>query len=184
MGLIEQQKFLAKLYTDDTLRKSFIKDPAFTGSANQLSEIEIRELLSIIETEIECFAESLYFKRLHEVERLLYLTARELKHDFRTHFKVFSNTFIPDQVKKHLQDALEFSEFLESNSEIEPWVKDLAKFERCRLEFHNFERRIVAAQLKYDIRERSKDPLASEPALRRTFAVWLRAGNRTFHFIR
>lgn len=184
MGLLEQQNFLARIYTDETLRRSFIADPASCGGDNDLSENDIRDLQSIIAAEIESFAETLYFKRLHEVERMLFLTARELGPEFRKLFKIFSNDFIPNAVRKHLQDALEFAEFLRSEEEIQPWIKDLAKFERSRLEFHNCERRFVILHLKYDLRNRLTEPMAREPVRRRTFAVWLRAGKRNFHFIR
>jgi hypothetical protein len=44
MSLLDAQNFLARIYTDENLRREFLSAPEQTGRENNLSEKEIAEL--------------------------------------------------------------------------------------------------------------------------------------------
>jgi hypothetical protein len=189
MSLIEQQNFLARLYTDENLRKSFLSDPLKIGAENDLSEKEIAELTQIIPEELNFFADSLFRKRLREVEKFLPLTCKALEESFEKFFREFSQIYNPKSIKKHLEDATEFCAFLQK-AEIYPlWKKDLAKFERARLIFNSNAKQFVFEKFDFDVREILKEisngaaKAQNDFPKRTTFAVWLRVGNRTKHFM-
>jgi hypothetical protein len=188
MSLLNQQNFLARLYTDENLRRSFLSEPAKIGRQNDLSESEIAELAAIIPAELNFFAESLYWKRLREVEKFLPLTKKAMAGDFEKYFREFANQFLPKTIKKHLEDAIEFCAFLQ-NSGIS-WKKDLSKFEQARLIFNSNTKNFVCKKFDFDIREILKELSCESPSTRsnfpkrKTFAVWFRIGKKVKHFIR
>lgn len=185
MSLLEQQNFLARLYTDKNLRKSFLAEPKKIGLENDLTEPEIAELSAIIPEELNFFADSLVWKRLREVEKILPLTRKVLSESFEEHFREFSQKYNPKSVKKHLEDAIEFCSFLQ-NCEIEPiWAKDLAKFEQARLIFNTKTKDFLFRKFDFDVRKISREgaKAQSEFPKRRTFAIWIRVGNKSKHFV-
>ena len=185
MTLITTQNFLARIYTDENLRREFSRAPERVGRENDLTEKEIRELAEILPAELNFFAESLFRKRLREVEKLLPLTKKALAADFEKRFREFANQFTPASIKKHLEDAIEFSGFLQSKEVVSGFAKEAAKFERAKLEFNNFGRRFVFRVLEYDVREiqRLNAKMPDDFKKTKTFALWLRIGKRTRHFI-
>ena len=183
------QNLLARIFTDEDLRLRFLLDPEKTGAENNLNAAEIEQIKQILPAQINFFADSLFYKRLHEVQKLLPLTRKVLNEDFEKYFREFANQFLPQTIKKHLEDAVGFGGFLQSK-EIKPlWIKDLAKLERSRLAFNNSEKRFLLKRFDFDIREILKEisregaQAQSDFPKRKTFAVWLRAGKRTKHFI-
>ncbi|MET0753228.1 MAG: hypothetical protein ABWZ66_07635 [Pyrinomonadaceae bacterium] len=185
MSLLEQQNFLARLYTDENLRKSFLAEPEKIGLENDLTEPEIAGLSAIIPEELNFFADSLVWKRLREVEKMLPLTRKALNESFEEHFREFSQNYNPKSVKKHLEDAIGFCSFLQ-NCEIEPvWAKDLAKFEQARLIFNSKTKDFLLRKFDFDVKEISREDTKarSEFSMRRTFAVWIRVGNKSKHFV-
>lgn len=188
MSLFEQQNFLARLYTDENLRRSFLSEPEKTGAENDLNEKEIVELSQIIPDEINFFADSLVWKRLREVEKFLPLTKKVLGENFANHFREFSKNFNPKTIKKHLEDAIKFCSFLQKQTIKPVWASDLIGFEQARLIFNSNEKNFVARKFDFDIREilnyvsRKDAKTPSDFPKRRTFAVWLRIGNRTKYF--
>jgi hypothetical protein len=190
MSLVDVQNLLARIFTDEDLRLRFLREPEKTGAENNLNEAEIEQIKQILPEQINFFARSLFHKRLHEVEKLLPLTRKVLEKDFEKYFREFANQFLPQTIKKHLEDAVGFGEYLRSK-EIKPfWAKDLAKFEASRLSFNNSEKRFSLKQFDFDIREILKEisragaNSQSDFPKRKTFAVWIRIGGRTKHFIR
>jgi len=184
MSLLETQNFLARVYTDENLRREFLSAPERTGRENNLSEKEIIELAKILPAELNLFAESLFCKRLREVEKLLPLTKQVLAQEFEIYFREFAGGFLPATVKKHLEDAIQFAEFLQIKEE--GWTKDLAKFERAKLEFYGGGKRFILRVFDFDIKEISRQDAEApgEFKKKKTFAVWLRIGNKTHYFIR
>jgi hypothetical protein len=189
MSLQKQQDFLARLFTDEGLRQNFLSKPDKIGAENGLSETETQDLKSVLPEEIGFFADSLFWKRLREVEKLLPLTKKVLREDFTKYFREFSPTFNPQTVKKHFEDALAFSEFLQ-NQTIEPlWAKDLAKFEFSRLIFNSDTKKFVFTRFNHDIREIIREVShrnsESQANFRRktTFAIWLKIRKKTKHFV-
>jgi hypothetical protein len=185
MSLLQQQNFLARLYTDENLRQRFLSEPEKIGSENDLTESEIAGLSAIIPEELNFFADSLRWKRLREVEKILPLTRKTLSENFEKYFREFSQSYNPTSVKKHLEDAIEFCSFLQ-NRKIEPvWAKDLAKFEQARLIFNSKAKDFLFRKFDFDVREISREgaKAQSEFPKRRTFAVWIRMGNKSKHFV-
>lgn len=172
MGLLEQQNFLARLFTDKSLRQSFWENPSKIGEENALSELEILQLKKIISNDLDFFAESLFYKRLHEVEKLLPLTKKFLDREFSNTFREFSQTYQPKSIKKHLEDAIEFCKYLQTVDK--PALKDAAKFEKTKHEFFSQQKLISFCLLKHNIFKLKK---------KLTLAVWYRIGNQTRHFI-
>lgn len=182
MSLQEQQNFLARLYTDETLRQSFLQEPEKIGRENDLSEKEIAEIASVIPSELNFFADSLFWKRLREAEKFLPLTKKFLKERFTELFREFSQVYNPQTVKKHLEDALEFCLFLQ-NAEIKPaFIKDIAKFEQGKLEFFGYGKMFVGKKFNHDIKEISVQTEGSDLKKKLSFAVWLKIGGKVKHF--
>jgi len=171
MGLKEQQNFLAKLYTDPVFRIAFAGDPVAIGSAAGLTDIEAEEIAAAAASEIEYFADSLFWKRLHEVEKLLPITARVLGEEFRSHFKTFAGGFNPTSIRKHLDDAVEFCGFLWQMPGIMPEARDAAKFERAKLQFVGQNRRLAFTVLRHR--------LAAPYPRRLSVTIWLRFRGNT-----
>lgn len=111
MSLLQQQNFLARLYTDEKLRRDFLSEPEKTGRENNLNECEIADLKAVLPDEMSFFADSLFWKRLREAERFLPLTKDFLGENFTKLSKIFSQNFNPQSIKKHLEDAFEFCGF-------------------------------------------------------------------------
>lgn len=189
MSLLDVQNLLARIFTDEDLRLRFLSEPEKIGVENNLSASEIEQIRQILPEQINFFAGSLFYKRLHEVEKLLPLTRKTLETEFEKYFREFANQFLPQTIKKHLEDAIEFVEFLQSKK-IEPvWAKDLARFEGARLLFNNSGKRFLLKKFDFDVRKiiREISPAGAKAqrdfSERKTYAVWLRIGKRAKHFI-
>jgi hypothetical protein len=184
MSLQHQQDLLARLYTDAEFRRAFLSAPEKIGAENLLNEKEIREIAEIMPEELDFFADSLFWKRLREVEKLLPITRKMLNEEFTSQFREFSQGFNPQTVKKHLEDALGFGRHLQTRN-IPQSAKAAARFELSKLEFFGLEKRFVVCRLDFDIREFSASG-RSEPAenieKKKKIAVWIRFGKRIKHF--
>ncbi len=184
MSLQEQQNFLARLYTDAELRRAFLSGSEQIGAQHDLNKSEIAEIAEIMPEELNFFAESLFWKRLREVEKFLPLTRKFLGKGLVILFREFSKKFNPQTVKKHLEDSVEFSTFLQ-NQAVSEIAKNVAKFERSKLEFYGYGKRFMFCTLNFDIREiQHQDPETMNLNLkkRKTIAVWSRIGRKTKHF--
>jgi hypothetical protein len=171
MGLLEQQNFLARIFTDESLRLSFWENPSQLAAEHGLNETDLTQLKEIIPSDLNFFAKSLFHKRLHEVERLLPLTKKALGRDFVDLFREFTQKFQSDQIRKHLADAIEFCRFLQTQTIS---IKDTARFEKSKLQFFNQEKLFAFCLLRYDVFSLKK---------KFGFAVWYRIGKNTHHFI-
>jgi hypothetical protein len=184
MSLQEQQNLLAKLYTDADFRLAFLSQPKKKGAAYDLSESEIGEIARIMPEELNFFAESLFWKRLREVEKFLPATKKVLAEDFTGLFRVFSQNFNPQKVKKHFEDAHGFARFLQKQ-DISNLARSAAKFERAKLEFFGFEKLLVVCRLDCDVRHLLSSDATKPKEInegRKKIAVWLRTGKRVRHF--
>lgn len=174
MPLLEQQNFLARIFTDENLRRSFWEKPEAVGKENGLTDSEIEQLKKIIPDDLNFFADSLFHKRLREVEKLLPLTKKALDKNFIDLFREFSNTFQPITVKKHLEDAIEFCKFIRAQDIDSNFAKDTANFEQKKHEFFGYGKIYSFVVLRHDVFSLRK---------KLGFAVWYRIGNQTYHFI-
>jgi hypothetical protein len=178
MSLQKQQDFLAKIYTDEKLRRDFLYAPDEIGGKFGLNENEIGEINEILPEEISFFAETLLWKRLREVEKFLPLTKNILGKEFPPLFREFSQNYNPQTVKKHLEDSLEFCRFLQKKESVAEIAKNCAKFERAKLEFFGLGKRLVFCRLNFDVRNH----LESNSKKKTSFAVWLRVGKKVKHY--
>lgn len=184
MSLAQQQQLLAQLYTNPSLRERFLVAPCEVSLEKGLSETESQQFAAIVPHELQSFAESLFYKRLREVEKLLPLTSKILGAQFRELFRCFSSEFAAATIKKHFSDALAFAAFLQKNNRISPWITDLVGFESTKLEFNGGDVFFVFRIFQHDIREiiriidrhNHRDGINKLLGLqkRRTLAVWLR----------
>jgi hypothetical protein len=173
MSLLETQNFLARIYTDENLRREFLSAPEKVGRDNALTEDEICEIIEIFPDEINAFAESLIRKRLREVEKLLPLTRSYLNADFETHFREFAPTFNSRSVKRHLEDALNFTNYLQTAKTVSDIVKNTAKYECAKLEFYALNKNIVIRTFDFDTESGDR---------KKHFKIWLRIGKRELVF--
>ena len=121
MSLQAQQTFLARLFIDERLRQSFLQDPDNIGSENGLDKTDIAQLKDILPHELDMFSNSLFYKRASEVEKILPLTCGVLGSDFRKSFREFSLTFATKSIKKHLEDAVQFVNYLQEQKPKDIW---------------------------------------------------------------
>lgn len=185
MSLQKQQNFLARLYTDENLRRAFLLEPQKTGREYDLTAKEIAEIAEVMPDELNFFADSLFWKRLREVENFLPLTKEIAGAEFTGEFRRFSQTFNPQSIRKHLEDAFEFAGFLQTSENVSELAKNAARFERAKLAFFGYGKKFVVCRLEFDLREISRSPAAAQSGefkKRRNFAVWIRVGNKTRHF--
>ncbi len=184
MSLLQQQNFLAKVFTDENLREKFLSEPLKIGKQNDLSETEIEQICSMLPEQIKVFADSLFYKRLREVEKILPLTRKFLGESFESHFRRFAAGFVPQTIKKHLEDAIEFCELLKKSQS--GWLKDVISFEQARVIFNGYGKNFVLKIFDYDIKkileDTGKETLNNLPK-RKTFAFWLKIGGRKRYFI-
>src|SRR5215204_5066023 len=103
MGLKQQQDLLARLYTDEAVRKRFREGPTAVAKEFGLSVDESNDLSEITSAEIGWFADSLYWKRLREVKKLLPVSTELIGEKMGPLFRDFSAGFNPISVKKHLE---------------------------------------------------------------------------------
>jgi hypothetical protein len=171
MALQQEQDLLARLYTDPDIRKQFLSKPASFAAESGLSHEDADALARAAGYEVNWFADSLVNKRLREVRKLLSLTEQEIgATEFERRFREFAAGFSPTSVKKHLGDALAFSDVLCGDDAVERPVKDVTRFESRRLRHGAFGRRISFCLLRHDPRRAGLDD-ASE--MRRGFGVWI-----------
>lgn len=184
MSLHEVQNFLARIYTDENLRRDFVESPQTIGKINNLSETEIAELAEILPAELESFAKSLFYKRLREAEKFLPATRKILGKEFEFLFREFAPTFNPQSVKKHFEDAVKFAEFLQTKKIELNYAKDIARFERAKLKFYGSNKSFVFEVFDYDVKRISGIDLFAPNEIRRrkTAAFWLRIGKREIVF--
>ncbi len=173
MSLLDVQNFTARIYTDENLRREFLAEPEKIGKLNNLNEKEIAELAKVYPAELNSFAESLRWKRLREVEKHLPLTKKILVADFERHFREFAQTFNPQSVKKHLEDAIHFGNYLRKNETISELAVNAAKFECSKLEFYALNKRFILRRFEFDVETGER---------KRHLKIWLRFGKKRIVF--
>jgi len=178
---------LVRLVTDPEYRNEFLNKPGEIGNEAGISSDELEDIVAILPSELNFFSNSLIWKRQREVKKKLPLVHSILSTDFESAFQEFAGKYNPKMVNNHLEDAMEFCKFLERRHDSADSVKDAAKFERTKLEFFGFAKKLSICFSAHDFRGLSSLPARSEIRSlkkRRSFAVWLHLGRRIFHFIR
>jgi hypothetical protein len=184
MALIEVQRALARLYTDEATRERFLADPAATGAALGLRADEAALLAQLPAAQLRHFAASLRRKRLGEVAKLLPLSHQALGARFAAHFWRYADTYLPRGTDKHRQDAIAFAAFLAGAAALDPpWAGDLARYEAAWLQCAEPARRLLRLRLGYAPADlvRAASAAAPPPPPRPILALWLRPP-RTGHW--
>ena len=186
MALEEIQRVLAKLYTDAVLRERFFADPQRVAEGMGLSFYEAHELAQLSAEQVNFFARSLQRKRLNEACKLLPITHRMMGKRFAPLFLKYANTRVPTGPKKHLEDAIAFSSFLEQvarvNFIIPLWAVELVRYEATCLKAVDPTCWCAVVWFRYPIKnllrcctEGNGTPV---PVLQPTIALWLRLSRR------
>lgn len=183
MPLHDQQNFLAKLLTDDGLRASFLQNPDDTGRKEGMAEGDLATLKAINPDDLDFFAVSLVNKRLGEVEKLLPFSLQAIgKKKFREMFKEFSDGYVPEGIKKHLEDALEFGRLLQRHKDGRDWQRDAIKFDTANLLFYSGRKNLLIRVLRYDLAFGERR-LRKHPFRKLQVALWIRFGAWARHFV-
>lgn len=136
MTLAQTQALLARLFTDDDLRREFFEAPVNVASRFGLGADEAQRLASLDRRETEAFAQSLIGKRALYTRRALPLTARVLG----GRFDALLREAIRGRARagKSRADAAALVALLErslARRELAPvWIVDLARFELAFIE--------------------------------------------------
>lgn len=172
MSLQKQQDFLARLFTDESLRQSFLSEPRKIGLANGLNEKDIAALENILPEQLNFFGDSLFWKRLREVEKFLPETKKDLEENFTNLFREFSQIYNPHSTKKHLEDAVKFCDFLLQKFELPEQKKLIVKFEKAKLKFFGYGKRFAFCRL-------NKNLLSNKKSL----SIWVRFNGKIYYFV-
>ncbi len=181
MSLADTQRLIALLATDASLRTQLLSDPLAVAARYGVDAKTAQTLAKEIAEEIERFARSLIGKRRNEVCKLLPRTKRVLGNCFDDLFRLYAKTTLPNGTKKHLQDAVQFADFLHTKlaaeKQIPLWIAELARYEASWLEVRTHPCLLIRGfrALTKETAHLEANP-SLNPALRprRTLALWLR----------
>jgi hypothetical protein len=141
MSLLEQQNLLARLYMDEDLRRDFLSDPAGTAAPFGLSGAEIEDLKLVLPDELGSFADSLFRKRLREVERMIPLSRKVLDERFEPLFAEYIKATPSASEIKRVDDVLEFCSYVLREAAGD--TRETVNFERARIAFQAGKRNFV-----------------------------------------
>lgn len=167
------QPILAQLYTNTELRSRFFTNPEAVGAELGLNKTQIQQLSQLPSTAVNLFATSLKRKRLGEIRELLPMTAKALDKEFAKLFWQYAETYLPQGIKKHLDDAKSFASYIEKVGNIKPdWILDLVRYEKAWLEAAEPNTRLLVRRFRYAVNQ-------SEGNLQQPFvAIWFRLSHQ------
>ncbi|HEY8124449.1 MAG TPA: hypothetical protein VIF88_03390 [Methylocystis sp.] len=180
MALAQTQALLARLFTDDELRREFFDSPIGVATRFGLSMHDTQRLAMIDRRETEAFAQSLIGKRALYARRALPLTARAMGDRFDALFRKAIRD--PAGDGKDRGDAAALAALLKMRAmrrELEPlWGADLARFELAFIEAGRSGAALLLRRFEYDVAS-IVDAFAKGEEIsaigKRTFGVWARA---------
>ena len=186
MGLAQIQRVLARLYTDSVLRDRFFADPQGVGEASGLGSTEAQELTQLSAQHVIFFASSLKRKRLNEACKLLPLTHRVMGKQFASLFLKYANTRVPMGPKRHLEDGIAFSAFIENGARVDgikpPWVVELLRYEAACLKAADQTCQWTVRCFRYPIKKLVRCCVQGNEltvlGMQPTVALWLRLSRR------
>ncbi len=178
MALAQTQALLARLFTDDDLRREFFDAPIAVATRFGLSMHDTQRLAGIDSREIEVFAQSLIGKRALYARRALPLTARALGDRFDALFRQAIGGAARDANRS---DAAALTAFLDrrvAKCELEPpWIADLARFELAFIDAGRSGAALFFRAFEFDVASLAH-ALAKGGGVsavrRKTFGVWAR----------
>ncbi|MFO1125324.1 MAG: hypothetical protein U1E25_08630 [Methylocystis sp.] len=179
MGLAETQALLARLFTDEGLRRGFFESPVAVAAELGLSMHDTQRLAALDRRETEALARSLIGKRALYARKALPLTARALGDRFDGLLREAIRGRARDG--KSPSDAAALVTLLEERlaRRGEPlWIADLARFERAFIDSGRAGSALVLRRFYFDVAAiaaslaRGEDVSATRKP---TFGVWARA---------
>lgn len=183
MGLAETQKALARIYTDSDLRERFFADPQTVGQQLGLASDESARLAQIPAEQAAYFAASLLNKRIHEVAKLLPLSARLLGQQFRKLFREYAQTNVPSGTKKHSEDAVGFVAYAERSQRLRDsapaWAIELLGYESEHLRAGRPKPHLRWRSFRYPVNEIARrlskgEQVSEQPETRPVLLLWFR----------
>ena len=155
MSLQRVQQVLAAIYTDSKLRDNFFTNPDVVGISLGLNCQEIAQLSKLSRQQVNLFASSLKHKRLGEIHKLLPLSYKLLGKKFDRLFFQYSEGYLPKGNKKHLLDAVAFSNFLQeyltTDNPYPTWLLDVLRYEKVRLKMLQGKRLLICHRFNYSL---------------------------------
>ncbi|MFA6204699.1 MAG: hypothetical protein WC689_00650 [Methylocystis sp.] len=180
MALAQTQALLARLFTDDDLRREFFEAPIAVATRFGLSIHDTQRLAGIDSREIETFAQSLIGKRALYARRALPLTARALGDRFDALFRQAIRGAGREATNR--SDAAALTAFLDrrvAKRELEPrWVADLVRFELAFIDAGRSGATLFVRAFDFNVASIAQALARGEEisaARRKTFGVWARA---------
>lgn len=179
MALAETQALMARLFTDDELRREFFEAPVRVATRFGLSADDAQRLASLDRRETETFAQSLIGKRALYARRALPLTARALG----DRFDVFAREAFRGREKggKRREDAAALVAHLEMNLAprelAQVWIVDLARFELAFIKAGRSGPALFLRRFDFDVASIATSLARGEAVnarRRATFGVWAR----------
>lgn len=113
MELETTQALLARLYTDRAFREAFMANPESATDDYELNQRELKQMAELAAGPALQFSRSLVRKRFGQIASSLPATRRVLRKQFWDAFVAFAGRYNPKGIGRHLDDALEFSKFLD-----------------------------------------------------------------------
>ncbi|MBD2775314.1 hypothetical protein [Iningainema tapete] len=172
MGLVQSQFVLAQLYTNTEFRERFFANPQLVCTELGLTCDEVQQLSQLSQNQVNLFANSLKWKRLGEIRELLPRTAQALGKNFTALFWRYAETYLPQGIKKHREDAIAFANFIQKvalSEGITPHLLDLVRYEKAWLKAHEQTNFLTVCWLRYAV---------DEVLVRRAIAIWFRLSPR------
>jgi hypothetical protein len=182
MGLTEIEQILARLSTDEELRKRFVNDPFALGRELGLSTVGSRHLRRTAAARFNSIAASPRERRFVQVYKLLPLTHRVLKGRFTDYFDRYVAEHGAVSFERLFGDVLAFADYLEKRLAEDHlgsgWTLDILRFEKARIKAADPKRLFVVATFRHDISRLVRGVMRKGELFtavrRRTAAVWWR----------
>ncbi|TLG77947.1 hypothetical protein [Methylocystis sp. B8] len=179
MALAETQALLARLFTDEDLRREFFESPIAVAPRFGLSMHETQSLVSIDRREMEAFAQSLIGKRALYARKALPLTAQALGDRFNPLLRETIRGVARD--KKHRTDAAAFAALIDTRIACRrlepPWLADLARFELAFIDAGRSGATLFFRRFDFDVASVANALARGEEVnavRKKTFGVWVR----------
>lgn len=179
MALAETQALLARLFTDEDLRREFFESPIAVAPRFGLSMHETQRLASIDRREMEAFAQSLIGKRALYARKALPLTAQALGERFDALLREAIRGVT--QGGKSRTDAAALVALLQTHAaqrDLEPaWAADLARFELAFIDAGHSGAALILRRFDVDVASIANALARGEEVnavRKKTFGVWAR----------
>lgn len=180
MALVHIQSLLARIYTDAPLRQRFLLNPDDVAREYHLEDFEIKQIMTLSKSQVENFAVSLIYKRLGEIRKKLFLTARLLGKKFPRLFFEYAKKSSPRGVKKHLKDTFLFTQYIKrmaDKEEVPPWILEVMQYEVNGMKMFLSPVFLSIAIFRYDIKSLMNSLLRNDKvqvAKRIRIGVWIK----------